>query len=106
MHVNRFNKRMVLGLLVAVLALTLPACTITQWLPSSQQEVEETPTEVFTRVVPTTAELARATVQILALTGEEPSWTTIWSGSGAIISADGLENAAKRVVEVSQEREM
>lgn len=90
MHVNRFNKRMVLGLLVAVLALTLPACTITQWLPSSQQEVEETPTEVFTRVVPTTAELARATVQILALTGEEPSWTTIWSGSGAIISADGL----------------
>ena len=38
----------------------------------------------------TPTELASATVQVLAMTASGGSFTPIWSGSGSIISADGL----------------
>jgi len=86
----RFKKRITMGLLAGVLAVSTQACQVFQWLPSAQQGSVETASSVPERAAPTTAELARAAVQILALTGEDPSWTTVWTGSGALISSDGL----------------
>jgi hypothetical protein len=75
-----------LGLLAAVLAalLTLTACQSSgnddETTPTASATTEETAGEL------SVAELARSVVQILALSEGD----AVWSGSGTIVSADGL----------------
>jgi S1-C subfamily serine protease len=58
--------------------------------PTAAPVVPPTPTETSTPRPRTAAELASATVQVFALVRSGGDLSPVWSGSGTIISADGL----------------
>ena len=85
--------------LATVLSLS---CSLTEFLSSDEEpssagtaETEPTP-EQSTRGV---EEMIQATVQILAMVDDRGNWVPIWSGSGSLISENGLILTNNHVVD-------
>ena len=87
--------------LAAVLSLS---CSLTEFLPSNEEaivahtaETEPTPERLARGV----EEMIHATVQILAMVDDSGTWVPIWSGSGSLVSDDGLILTNNHVVDTS-----
>jgi S1-C subfamily serine protease len=88
-----FGLRSRPAIVVASLLAAALACTPfgpTPAPPTAAPVVPPTPTETSTPRPRTAAELASATVQVFALVRSGGDLSPVWSGSGTIISADGL----------------
>jgi S1-C subfamily serine protease len=99
-----------LSLVISLLVLSSFACNAladsteqpTNPPPTDVPVVADTPSPISTAIIPPTemssplsvgndtGDLARATVQIFALLDTGSQWEAVWSGSGSIISSDGL----------------
>ncbi|MBN2554691.1 MAG: trypsin-like peptidase domain-containing protein [Anaerolineales bacterium] len=77
-------------LLGFVLLVSVHACSLAQIFPTQDSGDPATTDPTPTNAQPSTADLAMATVQIIALGRSDLIRDALWSGSGAIISPEGL----------------
>ena len=78
---------------VIVAAVLSLSCSLTEFLPTDEGAPDAAAVE--TEFVPDSSargveEMIQATVQILAMVDDSGNWVPIWSGSGSLISEDGL----------------
>jgi len=93
----------IFALLGAAAVLSL-SCSLSEILPSDEEStaaptarVQSTP-ERSTRGV---EDMIHSTVQILAMVDDNGNWVPIWSGSGSLISEDGLILTNNHVIDTS-----
>lgn len=90
---HRASRRRI-AIFVGALILSGLACNLTATTPSSDEissEESAAPQEGLREgSPPTVAELAKSTVQVLALAPEGSGWSSIWTGSGSVVSSEGL----------------
>ena len=91
-------------MLVGIAAVLSLSCSLTELLPSGEEptvaptaEIELTP-EHSARGV---EDMVHSTVQILAMVDDSGTWVPIWSGSGSLVSEDGLVLTNNHVVDTS-----
>ena len=87
MHVTGLNRAIGLGCFPTILAI---ACNLSAPPTPEGTAPATSPTQVESVVVPTLGEIARAAVQLQALVSEAGSHAVVWTGSGSVISSDGL----------------
>jgi S1-C subfamily serine protease len=79
---------------VGALILVSMACSLMESKPESSGieggEYDATMEQPQQDAAPTVAELAKSTVQVLALASEGGGWTQVWTGSGSVVSPEGL----------------
>jgi hypothetical protein len=90
--------------LIGVAAVLSLSCSITGLFPATEEPTDaatlepESLAESSERGV---EEMIQATVQILAMVDDSGKWVPIWSGSGTLISRDGLVLTNNHVVDTS-----
>lgn len=85
------------------LILSTLACNLSSALPQSTSPTDaESATELDTSPAaqaPSVADLAKSTVQVIPLVLEAGAWSPVWTGSGSVVSIDGLVLTNAHVVD-------
>lgn len=89
------NKRLrVLALALGMLFVSSLACNLAGPQPESTSAPGADPagerSDAEDAQAPSVADLAKSTVQILALVREGGVWSPVWTGSGSVVSSEGL----------------
>ncbi len=89
---------------VGVVAVLSLSCSLAEFLPSDEEPSSAATVEIeptLERSARGVDEMIHATVQILAMVDDNGTWVPIWSGSGSLISEDGLILTNNHVVDTS-----